>query len=103
MRILVTSLLLVLVLGACSGGGDEAAAPSTSEQATIDGVPADRYDAAMVEWSSVVAEWDALTAKRDAVGADAVEVDGQRYETFAEWATATGRPMRFDDVLERYR
>lgn len=106
MRTLVTAVLVVLVLGACSGGGNDEAtedAPTTTQQATIDGVPADGYNEAVAEWDAVVAEWDALTAERDAAGTDAVVVDGQRYETYAEWAAATGRPVRFEDVLEKYR
>lgn len=96
MRVAVVALM---VLVACSSG----ASTPTTESATIEGVPAERYNAAVAEWDAGVAEWDALTKERDRQGASEVVVNGQTFESYKEWAQVNGKPLTFEEVLAKYR
>lgn len=93
--------VVALVLAGCSSDNDPAAV--VTSLGAIDGVPADRYNAAVAEWDAAVAEWNALTAERDRTSASDVVVDGQTYEAYADWARAKGKPLTFEAVLDKYR
>lgn len=96
MRVAVVALL---VLAACSSGNPT----PTTESATIEGVPAERYNAAVDEWDAGVDEWSALVEERDRQGASDVVVNGQTFESYEDWAKANGKPLTFDEVLAKYR
>lgn len=82
--------VVALVLAGCSSEGGP---PTTvTSVGPIDGVPADRYDAAVAEWDAAVDEWNALAG-----------ADRQTFESYQDWARAQGKPLTFEDVLSKYR
>lgn len=83
--------VVLVALAGCSSDSPPRATPTTIEGPTIEGMPAERYNAAVAEWDAVVAEWNALP------------VEQRPYETFGEWAEANGKPAAFEDVLAKYR
>ncbi len=84
-------MVVLALLAGCSASDSSPAPSTTTEGATIEGMPAERYNAAVAEWDAIVAEWNALP------------VDQRPYETFGEWAKANGKPAGFEDVLAKYR
>lgn len=84
-------VVVVLALMASCSSSDGPPTTTTTEGALIEGVPAERHNAAVREWAIVVAEWNAIPVER------------RPYETFEEWARAAGKPTTFDEVLAKYR
>ncbi len=84
-------MVLAVVLAAASCGGDDGGSGSEVE------VPVDDAGACVAEWDSYVGEWNELTIERDEAGAEEVEVDGQTFETWEEYAEAMGYPLTYEE------
>jgi hypothetical protein len=113
-ELVVMTVALTLVVGACSAGNDTAttidspatAPPTTTASATTAASAAastaadpDCEQQGIEAWNDGVEAWNALTEQRDAQGLAEVVVDGVEYQTYDDWARATDNFATSDDAV----